>query len=158
MMITTDETRFKLFRLLMAKGILEIAFVATLGVGFFYLSFPPHFRGWGEATSHSIAGWAVNESSPWDRVELQLFIDGKFVTNGIANLPRPDVLAAGWSKDEWHGYQFQLPPLSAGVHEARVYAIHSSGGGMRQTLQQVGNPIRFTVNADGTPAPVTAKP
>ncbi len=157
-MTMTDDTRFKLFRLLIAKGILEILFVGALAVTFFYVSFPPHFHGWGEATSDSIAGWVVNESAPWDRVELQLFIDGKFVANGVANLPRPDVLAAGWSRDQWNGYQFRLPPLSEGVHEARVYAIHPSSAGIRRTLQQVGNPIRFVLNEKGKLSQVAAEP
>ena len=62
---------------------------------------------------------------------------------------RPDVVAAGWSKDEWHGYEFVVSGLSAGTHEARVYALHSSRGGARYTLQMLGDPIRFEVNADG---------
>jgi len=27
----------------------------------------------------TIAGWAVNDAKPWDRVEVQLFVDGKFI-------------------------------------------------------------------------------
>ncbi len=149
-----NQTR--LFRLLIAKSIIETFFVGTLAVVFFYTAFPPQFHGWGEATPDSIAGWAVNHSAPWDRVELQLFVDGKFVASGTANLSRPDVVAAGWSKDEWHGYAFSAPPLSVGDHEARVYAIHESGGGIRQTLQLVGNPIRFSFHANGKLSELTS--
>ncbi len=46
-----------------------------------------------------------------ERVEVQLFIDGKLVGTQVAHLSRPDVLAAGWSKDEWHGYNFIVPGL-----------------------------------------------
>jgi hypothetical protein len=144
-----EQTHFRLFRLLIAKSIAETFFVGTLAVVFFYTAFPPHFHGWGEATPDAIAGWVVNRSAPWRRVELQLFVDGNFVTSGIANLPRPDVVAAGWSKDEWHGYAFAPPPLTVGIHEARVYAIHESGGGIRRTLQLVGNPIRFEFHENG---------
>jgi len=140
---------FNLFRLLIAKSVAETLFVSVLAVVFFYTNFPPHFQGFGEATPESIAGWAINRSAPWDRVKLQLFIDGNFVADGTANLSRPDVVTAGWSKDEWHGYAFPAPPLDVGVHEAHVYAVHGSGDGSRRTLQLVGNPIRFLVYENG---------
>ena len=144
-----DQNRLNLFRLLVAKSIAETILIGTLAIAFFLTAFPPYFHGWGEATPDAIAGWVVNDAKPWDRVEVQLFIDGQLVAHGVANLSRPDVLAAGWSKDEWHGYAFKLSGLPAGSHEARVYAIHESGGGVRRTLQLVGNPIRFSVDKDG---------
>ena len=91
----------------------------------------------------------VNDADPWKRVEVQLFIDGKLIGTQVAHLSRPDVLAAGWSKDEWHGYSFDVDGLTPGPHEARVYALHSSGAGARYTLQLLGDPIRFEVNPDG---------
>lgn len=139
----------RLLHILLAKAIADTLFVGALALVFFVLTFPPHFRGWGEATDNSISGWAVNTSSPWDRVELQLFINGEFVTTGIANHSRPDVMAAGWSRDEWNGYRFELPSLKAGEYVAHVYAIHASAGGLRQTLQLVGDPIRFSINQTG---------
>jgi hypothetical protein len=147
---------FKLFRLLIAKSVAETFFVGTLAIIFFYTNFPPHFQGWGEATPEAIAGWAVNRSAPWDRVKLQLFIDGNFVADGTANLSRPDVVTAGWSRDEWHGYAFPAPPLSAGIHEAHVYAVHGSGDGSRRTLQLVGNPIWFEFHENGTLTQLTS--
>jgi hypothetical protein len=68
----------------------------------------------------------------------------------VASLSRPDVLAAGWSRDEWHGYSFPMAGLTPGVHEARVYALHSSGKGARYTLQLLGDPIQFEVRTDGS--------
>ena len=65
----------------------------------------------------------------------------------MAQLSRPDVAAAGWSKDEWHGYNFAVSELAAGDHEARVYALHRSGE--RLTLQLLGDPVRFVVRGDG---------
>ena len=144
-----DGSRLKLFRVLIAKSIAETLFVAFLAVGFFFTAFPPYFHGFGEATPDTISGWAVNNRAPWDRVEVQLFIDDKFVASGWANLSRPDVQQAGWSRDEWHGYSFPISNLSAGVHEANVYAVHKSGGGIRRTLQLLGYPIRFSVDERG---------
>lgn len=142
-------SRSRLAYLLIAKSIAEVALVAALALVFYFTAFPPYYRGWGEATAqNSIAGWAVNEAAPWDRVEVYLFIDGRFVANGRADLSRPDVSGAGYAVDEWHGYVFDLPPLETGEHVAHVYAIHRSAGGARQTLQLLGNPIRFRVEAD----------
>jgi hypothetical protein len=133
----------KLVNLLIAKSILETIFVGTIAVVTYVKLFPPTFHGWGEAVpaTQSISGWAVDNADPWRRVEVQLFIDGKFVGTRVAQLSRPDVMAAGWAKDEWHGYEFVLTGLSDGMHEARVYALHRSGD--RYTLQLLGNPITF---------------
>jgi hypothetical protein len=142
----------KLVNLLIAKAILDTIFVSAIAVAVYMNAFPPTYHGWGEAISGSqtIAGWVVSDSEPWRPIEVQLFIDGKFVGTQIAQSSRPDVSAAGWAKDEWHGYNFVVPMLSVGMHEARVYALHPSRNGGRYTLQMLGDPIRFEVNVDGT--------
>jgi hypothetical protein len=125
--------------------------VAVIAVAVYMNVFPPTFKGWGEAVTETqtIAGWAVNESDPWQRVEVHLYIDGKLIGTQVAQHSRPDIVAAGWSKDEWHGYSF-TSKLSPGIHEAKVYALHPSGDGARYTLRMLGDPIRFEVNADGS--------
>ena len=140
----------KLVNLLVAKSILETIFVGTLAVVVYTKLFPPTFHGWGEAVvdARSISGWVVDDADPWRRVEVQLFIDGKFVGTQVAQLSRPDVAAAGWAKDEWHGYSFVVNGLSDGVHEARVYALHQSG--TRYSLQMLGDAIRFEVTGNGS--------
>ena len=142
----------KLVNLLIAKSILETILVSALAVAVWANAFPPTFHGLGEpvADRKNIVGWAVNDADPWERVQVQLFIDGKFVATQVAQQWRPDVLAAGWSKDEWVGYNFAVGQLSPGAHEARVYALHPSRNGGRYTLQLLGDPIRFQVNVDGS--------
>lgn len=142
----------QLVNVLIGKSIAETILVGALAVGAYLIAFPPTFHGWGEAVTEtrSIAGWAVNDADPWQRLQVQLFIDGKPGAEQIANLSRPDVAAGGWAKDEWHGYNFALPSLPAGSHEARVYVRHESGDAARYTLQLLGDPIRFVVNADGS--------
>ncbi len=140
---------FKLAHLLIAKSMVEALLVAALAVGFYLTAFPPYFRGSAEATAHGIAGWVINQHAPWERVEVQLFVDDLFVASSKAELPRPDVLAAGFGRDEWHGYDFPLPPLPAGEHVARVYAVSTSGRGARKTLQLVGDAVRFGVDDQG---------
>lgn len=142
----------RLVNLLIGKSIAETVLVGAIAVGVFLNAFPPVFHGWGEAVveSKEIAGWAVNDADPWTPVEVQLFVDGKFDRAQTAHLWRPDVVAAGWSKNELCGYRFALPSLPAGTHEARVYALHESGGASRYTLQLLGDPIKFVVNIDGS--------
>lgn len=140
----------RLVNVLIGKSILEIILVGTLAVVVYLNAFPPTFQGWGEivAETQSIAGWAVNYAAPWDRVEVQLFVDDKLYGTQLAQLSRPDVSAAGWAKDEWHGYNFRVFGLPPGNHEARIYALHRNGE--RLTLQLLGNPIQFAVSGDGT--------
>ena len=139
----------RLVNLLIAKSILETILVGTIAVVVYLNAFPPTFHGWGEAVveSRSISGWVVDDGNPWRRVEVQLFVDGDFVGTQVAQLSRPDVVTAGWAKDEWHGYSFVVSGLSVGMHEARVYALHKQGD--RYTLQMLGDVIRFQVEADG---------
>jgi hypothetical protein len=128
---------------------------ATLAAGAYvvwveYRSFPPHFRGFGEVTRRGeVAGWAVDLSRPGARVEVELYVDGRFVAHGVAALPRPDVVAAGRATDPDCGYRFPLPVLAEGPHEARVYALHAPGPADLRTLKQLGDPLRFDTGADG---------
>lgn len=140
-----------LVHVLIGKSILEALLVGALAVFTFISILPPYFHGWGEVTNTGISGWVVNNAAPWDRVEVQLFVDGEFIASNVADESRPDVVTAGWSKDEWHGYTFPITSLNAGLHEARVYALHDSGHGTRKTLQLVGDPISFSVDGNGKP-------
>jgi hypothetical protein len=139
-----------LVHVLIGKSIAETLLVAALAIFTFLTVLPPFFHGWGEATETGISGWAVNNAAPWDRVDVQLFIDGQFMAARVANEPRPDVAAAGWSRDQWHGYTFPITSLPQGQHEARVYALHDSGGGARKSLQLLGDPIKFLVDGNGS--------
>jgi len=135
----------KLVHVLIGKSIIETLLIGALAVITFFMVFPPHFHGWGEVTDQAIAGWAVNNAEPYQRVPIQLFINGQFVAAAVADLSRPDVSAAGWARDPWHGYMFRLPSLPAGRHEARIYAVHDSGDGRRKSLQLLGDPLTFTI-------------
>src|SRR2546423_4662169 len=138
--ISMKQPRSQLVNLLIGKSILETILVGALAVVVYINAFPPTFHGWGEAVAetHSIAGWAVNNGAPWERVEVQLFVDGKLHSVQVAQLSRPDIVAAGWAKDEWHGYNFDLADLPPGEHEARVYVLHRAA--KRMTLQLLGDP------------------
>ncbi len=134
---------------LIGKSILETLLVGSLAVIAFLTVLPPSFHGWGEITDHGVAGWAVNSGSPWERVEVQLFVDGKFFATEVANRSRPDVPSARWALDEWHGYAFEIKSLTPGPHEARAYALRTSRQATKKSLQLVGTPIPFIVGTDG---------
>lgn len=138
---------------LIGKSILETLLVGALALFGFMSLVPPYFHGWGEVTKTGIAGWVVNNDAPWERVEVELFIDGKFQDRAVANQSRPDVSSAGWSRDEWHGYNFSITNAGAGSHEVRVYALHHAADGARKSLQLVGDPLVFTVDAQGQITP-----
>lgn len=135
----------KLVHLLLAKSILETIFVGTLAVVVYTKAFPPTFHGWGEAVVEEkrIAGWVVNNARPGEAVEVQLFIDGRFINTEAAVDPRPDIVTAGWSTVPWHGYDFWPSKLPPGKHEARVYAVHRSDDDRKYSLQLIGDPIQF---------------
>ena len=146
----TAEGGGRLSRALVAKSVAEVLFVAALFAAFSYSHFNPKFRGTIDvADARTVEGWAVDDAEPDRRVEVQLFIDGQFVAQRRAELPRPDVLAAGRAPHAEHGFRFETPPLAAreAEYEARVYALHAApgGGGERRTLNQIGKAQRFRV-------------
>lgn len=142
----TPSARRALVHLLVGKSVLEALLVAALAVAFYAVAFKPSFRGALDlAHPRSVEGWVVDASRPASHVEVQLYIDGRFVASGLANEPRPDVRDAGRAPDELHGFRFRVNVTEPGEHEARVYAVHTSGGGTRRTLQQIGHALRFRV-------------
>jgi hypothetical protein len=139
--------RARLTKLLLAKLTLDLAFVAALAVYTHAVAFRPFYSGSLDyADGRSVRGWVVDRSEPERAVEVQLYIDGRFVAAGSADQPRPDVYEKGFAQDESHGFVLRLESLTQGEHEARVYAAHASRGGARRTLQQIGGALRFTVN------------
>ena len=125
----------------------EALLVTAVAVGFYFATTNPHLRGvLDRADSRTVTGWVVDEAQPATRVEVQLFIDEKFIADTVAAQFRPDVHEARRAEDDWHGFVFQTPPLPAGEHEARVYALYSGGAGSRRTLQLIGKPFRFRLD------------
>ena len=125
----------------------EALLVTAVAVGFYFATTNRHLRGvLDRADRQTVSGWVVDEAQPSTRVEVQLFIDERFMGDTVANQFRPDVHEARRAEDDWHGFVFQTTTLPAGEHEARVYAVYSSGSGTRRTLQLIGKPFRFRVD------------
>lgn len=141
-----SKSRAKLIHLLISKSMAEALLITAVAVGFYFATTNPNLRGVLDIADRSwVTGWAVDEAHPWSRVEVQLFIDGRFAADSVADKSRPDVHRAKRAPDDWHGFAFMTPQLSPGDHEARVYAVHSNGSGTRKTLQQIGKPFHFRI-------------
>ena len=137
-------SRTTFVQMLIGKSICEALVVTAVAAGLFLATTNPALRGWlDRADAQTISGWAVDDSSPDRRVEVQLFIDDNFIEQRSANELRPDVHQANRAGDDWHGFIFKTPKLNAGEHEARVYILHRGASSSRRTLQIIGNPIRF---------------
>ena len=124
----------------------EALLVTAVAVGFYLATTNPQQRGTLDYADHqTVAGWAVNEAQPWMRIEVQLYIDGRFIANKAADGFRPDVREAKRADDDWHGFVFPVPLLASGEHEVRVYAVYAGSNGARRNLQLIGKPRRFRV-------------
>jgi hypothetical protein len=140
----------RLTRLLITKSLAETLFVSALAVYFYFTTAPAVYQGWTEVTARGIAGWVVNrQQKPGEHVEVQLYVDGRFIGNTFADISRPDVVAAGRARDEHCGFNFELPTLSTGEHEAQAYALHYNRRTNRRALLSVGPHLRFKVETGG---------
>src|SRR5437588_12767476 len=89
-------TRRRLTTLVIAKLALDLLFVAALAVYTHAVAFHPFFSGsLDHADGVSVRGWVVDRAQPGTAVEVQLYVDGKFVSDSLADQPRPDVSAKG---------------------------------------------------------------
>ena len=129
--------RARLMKLLLAKLTLDVLFVAALAVYTHADAFRPFYSGSLDyADSRSVRGWVVDRSEPSAAVEVQLYVDGRFIADALADEPRPDVSEKGFAQDEHHGFVFRVEATQPGEHEARVYAVHASHGGARRFTSQ----------------------
>src|SRR6266508_6132184 len=139
-----SQSRAKLIHLLISKSLAEALLVTAVAVGFYFANTNPNLRGVLDvANSETVSGWVVDEAQPGTRVEVQLYIDGKFVADKYAAEFRPDVRSAKRAADDWHGFVFDTPSLAAGEHEARIFAVVPNANGKRLTLQLIGKAFLF---------------
>ena len=141
-------SRAALLHLLIGKSVAEAVLVTVVAAAFYSAITNPNLRGWlDQADATTISGWAVDAASPGRRVEVQLFIDDRFIEQRVAAAFRPDVKQSKRAADDWHGFVFTTPPLEPGEHEARVYVVHMGSSPGRLTLQIIGKPLPFSIKS-----------
>src|SRR5437879_13611958 len=113
------RSRSKLIHLLISKSMAEAVLVTAVAVAFYFATTNRHLRGvldW--ADRHTVTGWVVDEAQPSTRVEVQLFIDEKFMAHTVAAEFRPDVHEARRAEDDWHAFVCWCPPLQMAENDA----------------------------------------
>lgn len=135
----------RLVHFLIGKAILEALFVAVLVAGFYVTVFHTNLRGECETNESGIVGWIVDASAPSAPLEIQLYVDDRFVAKSFANNWLHSAYFQRRAPVGSRRFQFDIPPLDAGEHVAEVYAVRESGAGARRVLQLIGNPVRFVI-------------
>src|SRR5882724_1780893 len=91
----------RLVRILIIKSILDVLIIGGLALAFYYSAFNPSLRGGlGDAGVGWIEGWAIDLANPDSKVEVQLYIDGKFAESRTDDFPHPNLVTLGLTKDE----------------------------------------------------------
>src|SRR5439155_371362 len=85
-------SRSNLINLLITKSVAEALLVTATAVGFYLVTTNPNLRGWlDQADQRTVSGWVVDDKEADIRVEVQLYVDDKFVADRSAADFRPDV-------------------------------------------------------------------
>ena len=135
----------RLLTAVIAKSFLEIILVCVVATLAAFAYFNPALRGDVEIVSAKhVAGWVCDPRMPDRQLEVQLFVDHRFVAAARAEIARDDLVAAGKIRDRFHGFDFALPDkqFPRGRHRAQIYVVHKSPGDVR-TLLPIGKGRRF---------------
>ena len=118
--------------------------VGVISVVSYYSAFSPSLRGsLDEAGPEWITGWVLDFSNTDARVEVQLYIDGRFQESKVADFPHPNLVTLGLAPDDKHGFFSTTPPLEVGANAAGCTPTPQKRGGERRTLQQLGKSLTF---------------
>lgn len=139
-------TAAKLLRAVIAKSFVEVILVCVVATLAAFSTFSPQLRGAIDVADQTrIAGWVNDPWSPEQSLEVQLFIDGKFVASQLADHAREDLVTAGVTTRPNHGYSFQLRQFNvpSGKHTAQVYAVREAAGASKILIPIVASPVTF---------------
>lgn len=140
----------KLLQAVLVKTGLEITLicVAVSLAAFSHIN-PPLRGAIDVADASRIAGWAYDPREPAARLEVQLFVDGRFVAAGRADERRDDLARRGAADDAMHGFTFAVPPLglAPGRHTLQVFAVHSGSANNKTLLSLTRSTLTLDINA-----------
>jgi hypothetical protein len=135
----------RLLTAVIVKSFIEILLVCAVATMAAFAYFNPGLRGDVEVVSaNHVAGWAFDPRMPDRQLEVQLFVDHRFVAAARAEITRDDLVATGKIRDRLHGFDFALPDkqFARGRHRAQVFVVHKTPGDVR-TLLSIGKGRRF---------------
>ena len=139
----------KLLRAVIAKSFVEIVFVCAVATVAAFWNYSPLLRGAIDVADRGcIAGWVHDPLSPDEAIEVQLFIDGRFVATRRADERRDDLVEAGATANPNHGFTFRLESLNLpnGNHTARAYAVRDAAGSSKILLPITTAPYAFQIS------------
>jgi hypothetical protein len=149
MMNQSDQSiASRLLHAVIAKSVVEISFVCLIATLAAFSNFSPMLRGHIDVADQTrITGWVHDPLAPETVIQVQLFIDGKFVASRAADEPREDLVAAGATSKPNHGFTFSLKALSLtrGKHTAQVYALRETSGANKALIPISRSPRTFQV-------------
>ncbi|MFZ4984394.1 MAG: hypothetical protein ACOYLF_02940 [Blastocatellia bacterium] len=146
--MTDDQRSAGMLYLIIAKSMIELLLLAGVASYVAWFNFHPLIHGVIDiANAEQVAGWAFNPEVPPEPVEVQLFLDGRFIASQSADKPRPDLIRAGVTTGSHHGYCFTIAPqtLSPGRHIAEVFVVQPALNGYRTLIPLSSPPASFTV-------------
>ncbi len=138
----------QLLKAILAKSVIEILLVCAVVTMAAFSNFSPLLRGAIDlADQNRVAGWVHDPLSPEEAIEVQLFIDGRFVASTIADQRRDDLVRAKATTKPDHGFAFEIGGLKLdhGLHSAQVYAVRSAAGSSKALLPISKNPLAFHI-------------
>lgn len=137
--------RARLARLVACKLALDLLFVGAFALYTHAGSSRGRFDGALEyVDGRGARGWVVDLERPGATVEVQLFVDGRFVASAVAEELRSDTPERATHGAGRRGFTFDFGSGLHGGREARVYAVREARGGARRTLHEFGGRLRFT--------------
>ncbi|MDQ3010286.1 MAG: hypothetical protein M3X11_06250 [Acidobacteriota bacterium] len=139
----------RLLRAVIAKSFVEVALVCLVATLAALTTFSPQLRGAIDvAGGGRVAGWVHDPQSPDQSIEVQLFIDEKFVAAMRADERRDDLVSTGATTQPHHGFSFSIESLNltGGEHRAQAYAVRNAAGANKILLPITAAPHTFRVD------------
>ena len=110
------------------------------------------FRGWlDQVRNRTVIGWAYDCERPGRRLVVSICVNSQPAGIALANLPRPDVAAAGFG-DGFSGFRFVVPETIERIHSVRVSVVDAGRDLISSTdsvCQRTNGPIPAEWRADG---------
>ena len=144
-----DHKASKLLRAVIAKSFVEVVLVCVVATLAAFSTFSPQLRGAIDVADQTrIAGWVHDPQTPDQPIEVQLFIDGKFIATMRADERRDDLVRTGATTQPNHGFNISVESLHLpeGEHRALVYAVREAAGANKILLPFTTAPYTFQIS------------